>query len=117
VRVASDCGRSSSSATSLLRRRTLELPKLPYHSIRTCRGRAASQRYEYARAYPALCACVYTMILSLTSSVNIAASHHCCLPLQAMTFRELFANSAMRPYLVRRARSLQQGPPSQVRRR
>ena len=31
-----------------------------------------------------------------------------------MTFRELFANSAMRPYLVRRARGLQQGPPSQV---
>ena len=31
-----------------------------------------------------------------------------------MTFRELFANSAMRPYLVRRARGLHQGPPSQV---
>ena len=48
-------------------------------------------------------------------SIVVTASHTCHEPAQAMTFRELFANSAMRPYLVRRARGLQQGPPSQAR--
>ena len=35
-------------------------------------------------------------------------------PSQAVTFRELFANSAMRPYLVRRVRCLHQGLTTKV---